>query len=118
MYTDALTYAYNGQTQTSTAAAPLEVILSRHPPPMATKAEHSEPNSAKDFHSKWKAGIQRNVENSPKKRLETQSTYTKSYDIRLLREKNDHLTRGIYIYSRCTKGRKEIQTQTGTHFRR
>ena len=85
LYTDAITYAYNCQPQTSTSVAPFDLVLSRPPPAIATKAEHSEPQTAADFKNKWKANLQQTLATARKKLLETQARYKRNYDNRLRR---------------------------------
>ena len=85
LYTDAITYAYNCKPQTSTSVAQFDLVLSRPPPEIATKAEHSEPQTAADFKNKWNANLQQTLATARKKLLETQARYKRNYDNRLRR---------------------------------
>lgn len=70
MYTAELRYEYNCQPQTSTVSAPFELVLSRAPSPIETKAEQPEPQTKNDLKSKWKLGIQKTLATPMKKLLE------------------------------------------------
>lgn len=117
MYTDGFTCVYNCQPQTSTAKAPFAIVLSRSPPPTATKAKYSELQSAKEFKRKWKAGIQK-YWRMPEKDCSKHKKAIRKIKMTEFVGKNDHQTRALFSPSGRTEGRQKIQTQTVTHRRR
>lgn len=85
MYTDALTYAYNCQLQTYTAAPLFESALTRPPSPTATQAD------------KYSLGTTiSQVVNAQKRLLGIQARYKKTYDNRLRRDKT-FITSEAYV---------------------
>ena len=102
LYTNAITYAYNCQPQESTAIAPFDLVLSNPPGPLALEAQPSQPTSAKDFKSKWKAWLEKALTETRDPLSKAQERYKRNYDRRLRRDL-ENIKAGDFVFLRVER---------------
>lgn len=99
-FTSAITFGYNCRIHSSLGLAPFELVLSRPPPPLS--AEHPESGSELSPATEKLRFLQRlkDVRDLARQRLaEAQARYKKNYD-RKIREKNNELDVGSWVFVR------------------
>ena len=97
LHSDAITFAYNCQPQTSTSLAPFELVLSRPPGPIALKGQPSEPMGTSSFKEKWKAWLTKGISETRERLKAAQDRYKRNYDKRLRRDIED-INPGDQVY--------------------
>ncbi|CAN8076113.1 unnamed protein product [Agarophyton chilense] len=91
IYTDTLGYAYNTQVQTSTKAAPFDLVISRSPPSLPMRFdefEEAKPTPAKN-RLRWRNDLKFRTEQAARELVKTQARYKRNSDARRPRQLSD-----------------------------
>lgn len=106
LYTDALTFAYNCQPNTSTSTSPFDLVLSKHPGQLAIKSMPTSAEPQGDFKRKWKHWLYDEIL-CTKERLQTaQTRYKKNFDRRVRRQTED-INQGDEVFLRVERNNQD-----------
>ena len=85
LFTDALTYGYKTQVQSSTQVAPFELVLSRKPPPLAIQAQPTirDVGTHAKFKVKWMEWLSALMSTAKIAKKKAETRYKANFDRRL-----------------------------------
>ena len=100
LFTDALTYAYNTQTHSTTKLSPFELVLSRPPRALSLQAEPQlEKVGNAKYHAKWRVWLRGLMSTATVESKKSQERYRANYD-KHIRASNEDYRPGTYIFVR------------------
>ena len=117
LFTDALTYAYNTQTHSSTQVAPFELILSRKPSALALEAQPTirEVGSQAQFKEKWREWLAALVSTAQRANGKAQSRYKANFDRRLRRAREEIVARSrVFVRKDYANPRTDVKHKLAT----